>query len=133
MAVRDADYAAMTWHPAAPALDRWLELYRAAARAHGAEPDAGPRLLGWAQAAGFAEVPPSASVWCSATPEDKDWWGGMQADRIVASRVASEAVDRGLARADELPEIAVGWRAWAAAKDGWFAVLHGELLCPVPA
>jgi SAM-dependent methyltransferase len=133
VAVRDADYAAMTWHPAVPGLDRWLEVYRATARAHDAEPDAGRRLLGWAQRAGFAEVVPSASAWCFATPADRDWWGGMQADRIVASRLAGEAVDRGLCRPDELAEIAAGWRAWAAAEDGWFAVLHGELLCRVPA
>ncbi len=57
----------------------------------------------------------------------------MQADRIVASRIAGEAVDRGLARADELLEMAAGWRAWAATEDGWFAVLHGELLCRVAA
>ncbi len=131
VAVRDADYAAMTWHPAVPALDRWLEVYRAAARAHDAEPDAGRRLLSWAQAAGFAEVVPSASTWCFATPEDRDWWGGMQADRIVASRIAGDAVDRGLTGADELLEMAAGWRAWAASEDGWFAVLHGELLCRV--
>jgi SAM-dependent methyltransferase len=133
VAVRDVDYAAMTWHPAVPALDRWLEVYRATARAHDAEPDAGRRLLGWAQAAGFSEVVPSASAWCFATPEDRTWWGGMQADRIVASRIAGEAVDRGLCRAEELPELAAGWRTWAAAEDGWFAVLHGELLCRVAA
>lgn len=57
----------------------------------------------------------------------------MQADRIVASRIDGEAVDRGLCRADELPEIEAGWRARAAAEDGWFAVLHGELLCRVAA
>ncbi len=131
VAVRDADYAAMTWHPAVPALDRWLEVYRAAARAHDAEPDAGRRLLGWAQSAGFAEVIPSVSAWCFATPEDRAWWGGMQADRILASRIAGEAVARGLCRVDELPEMADGWRTWAGAEDGWFAVLHGELLCRV--
>lgn len=133
VAVRDADYAAMTWHPAVPAMDRWLEVYRAAARAHDAEPDAGRRLLGWARAAGFADVAASASAWCFATAEDRNWWGSMQADRIVESRIAVEAVDRGLCRADELPDLAAGWRTWAAAEDGWFAVLHGELLCRVAA
>src|SRR5699024_3285801 len=29
VAARDADYAAMTWHPADSRLDRWLEIYRA--------------------------------------------------------------------------------------------------------
>jgi SAM-dependent methyltransferase len=131
VAVRDADYAAMTWHPAVPALDRWLEVYRATARAHDAEPDAGRRLLGWAQAAGSADVAASASAWCFATPEERAWWGGLQADRIVASRIADEAVRRGLCGAEELPELAAGWRAWAAAEDAWFAVLHGEVLCRV--
>jgi hypothetical protein len=29
----------------------------------------------------------------------------------------------------ELDRLADGWLAWAAAPDGWFAVLHGEVLC----
>lgn len=45
VAARDADYAAFTWHPASAELDRWRELYCAAARANGGEPDAGRRLL----------------------------------------------------------------------------------------
>jgi SAM-dependent methyltransferase len=133
VAVRDADYAAMTWHPADPGLDHWLELYCAVARAHGAEPDAGRRLLGWARAAGFDDVTASASAWCFATPEDRRWWGGMQADRIVASRVAEQAVGRGLATPADLEELAAAWRRWAEADDGWFVVLHGEALCRVPA
>jgi hypothetical protein len=30
---------------------------------------------------------------------------------------------------DELDEIAAAWREWAATPDGWFAILHGEILC----
>jgi ubiquinone/menaquinone biosynthesis C-methylase UbiE len=131
VAVRDADYAAMTWHPASEGLDRWLELYRALARRQGAEPDAGRRVLGWARAAGFADVAPSASVWCFATAEDRAWWGTMQADRIVASRIAELAEQAGLAGAGELAHLADAWRAWASCDEGWFAVLHGEALCRV--
>lgn len=54
MAARDADYAAMTWHPASDATDDWLALYRRTARSNGAEPDAGRRLLEWATEAGLA-------------------------------------------------------------------------------
>ena len=133
VALRDADYAAMTWHPQPPALDSWLETYRAVAHAHGAEPDAGRRLLGWAQAAGFAAVIPSASVWCFATPEDRAWWGGLQADRIVDSDVARHAVALGLADGPSLRQMSAAWRTWAAADDGWFAVVHAEVLCRVPA
>lgn len=48
IAVRDSDYAAMTWYPNAPTMDDWLDLYRRVARANGGEPDAGrlPQVLG---------------------------------------------------------------------------------------
>lgn len=131
-ALRDADYAAMTWHPASDGLDGWLALYRALARRQGAEPDAGRRIAAWARAAGLTDVVPSASTWCFATPEDRAWWGGMQADRIVGSRVADLACDAGLADERDLAGLAQAWRAWAAHDDGWFAVLHGEALCRVP-
>jgi SAM-dependent methyltransferase len=70
IAVRDADYAAMTWHPADVRLDRWLELYEQVARSNGGEPDAGRRLLSWARAAGLEQATSSASMWCFATVED---------------------------------------------------------------
>ena len=35
----------------------------------------------------------------------------------------------GLASDGELSDIAAAWRAWAAHPDGWFAVLHGEIVC----
>lgn len=41
IAVRDSDYAAMTWFPESPGMDDWLDLYRRVARANGGEPDAG--------------------------------------------------------------------------------------------
>jgi ubiquinone/menaquinone biosynthesis C-methylase UbiE len=129
VAARDADYASMAWHPADPRLDRWLDLYRRAARANGGEPDAGRHLLGWAQAAGFSEVVPSASVWCHATPEERDWWGGLWADRVTRSALAEQLRAQGLTSDGELAAIAAAWRRWAAAPDGWFTVVHGEVLC----
>jgi ubiquinone/menaquinone biosynthesis C-methylase UbiE len=132
VAVRDADYAAMTWHPPVPGLDDWRSAYRALARHSGGEPDAGRRLLGWARAAGFTDVTASASAWCFSTPEDRRWWGGMQADRVVESRIAELAVQTGRADPAQLQEMADAWREWAGCEDGWFAVLHGELLCRVP-
>ncbi|MFX4292371.1 methyltransferase domain-containing protein [Streptomyces bohaiensis] len=129
VAARDADYSAMTWWPRPPGLDVWLRVYRAVARANGGEPDAGRRLLRWARSAGFAEVEPSASTWCFATPADRAWWGGLWADRTLAPEYGAMAVAGGHAHREELAEAAEGWRQWAAAEDGWFAVLHGEVLC----
>jgi SAM-dependent methyltransferase len=129
VAVRDSDYAAFTWHPADPRLDEWLAVYRAVARANGGEPDAGRFLLAWAHAAGFADVEAGASAWCFATPEDRAWWGGLWADRMTESAVGDRAVELGLVDRAGLAELADAWRAWAAHPDGWFAVLHGEVLC----
>ncbi|HVV10308.1 methyltransferase domain-containing protein [Amycolatopsis sp.] len=129
VAARDADYAAMTWYPEVPALDEWLALYRRIARHNGGEPDAGRRLLSWARQAGFSEVVPNASVWCYATPAEREWWGGMWADRILDSAIAGQAVSYGYATRADLERISAGWREWASARDGWFTVLHGEILC----
>lgn len=131
VAARDADYAAMTWHPADERLDRWLELYRQVARSNDGEPDAGRRLLAWAQAAGLAETMSSASVWCFSSVEDRAWWGGMWAQRITDSALADQAVSRGLATQGELADLAEAWLSWSHRDDGWFAVLHGEILAQI--
>ncbi|GAA0389662.1 methyltransferase domain-containing protein [Micromonospora gifhornensis] len=129
VAARDSDYAAFTWFPRVPALDDWLALYQQAARANGGEPDAGGRLLSWAHAAGFTDVRATASTWCFATPEDRQWWGGMWAERILNSDLARQVLAAGVATAQDLRNISDGWREWAEAADAWFAVLHGEIVC----
>jgi len=130
VAARDGDFEAFTWFPADPALDRWLELYRQVARSNNAEPDAGRRLLHWAHAAGFTDVRATSSVWCFATPEDRAWWGGLWAERVTASgsSLGQQMTERGLATAAEREEIAAALHRWAESPDGWFAVLHGEIL-----
>lgn len=129
VAARDADYSGFIWFPQLPELDRWRDLYQRVARANGGEPDAGRRLLSWARRAGFTDVTPSASVWCYATPESRDWWGGMWADRIVNSTIAHDLVRLDVATTAELADIAAAWRAWAADPDGMIAIPHGEILC----
>ena len=128
VAVRESDYAGFTWWPPLPALDRWLALYEQAARANGGEPDAGRRLLAWAWAAGFEAPSVGASTWCFATPEDRAYWGGMWAARIVDSALADQLVDEHRCDVEELEEISRGWRTWTEHPDGWFVVLHGELV-----
>lgn len=129
VAARDADYAGFHWFPLIPALDDWLQLYRAAARANGGEPDAGRRLLSWARAAGFTEITTTASTWCYATPAERAWWGGMWADRILESALARQLTASGMATAADLQRISAAWREWAADGDGWYLVPHGEILC----
>lgn len=128
LAVRDSDYGAFAWAPGDPLLDRWLELYHQVTRRNGAEPDAGRYLLGWVQEAGCTDWHATSSTWTFADPETRAWWGGLWADRVRLSAFAEQAVEYGLAEAGELDAIAGAWGRWAAAPDGFFAVLHGEVL-----
>lgn len=128
VAVRDADYAAMTWAPADPALDRWLELYHRVTRLAGAEADAGRYLLGWAQQAGFSAVTASSSTWTFATPSSRAWWGGLWADRVLHSDFAGLVLENELTDRAELEAIADAWHQWSVQDDGWFVVVHGEIL-----
>ncbi len=129
VAARDADYSGFLWYPLLPELDEWLRLYQAAARANGGEPDAGRRLLAWARAAGFTDIAATASTWCYATADERAWWGGMWADRIVESALARQLVSSGMAGEDDLRRIGDAWRRWAADGDGWFLIPHAEILC----
>src|SRR5699024_5198560 len=128
VAARDADYAGFTWYPRLPELDRWLELYRRAARANGGEPDAGRHLPAWAHAAGFTDVAVSSSTWCFADPESRAWWGGMWADRILHSAIAEQLVSAGWATRTELQNISDAWRSWANDRDGVLVIPHVEVL-----
>lgn len=131
VAVRDGDYGAFVWYPEVPELDEWRELYQRVARANGGDPWAGRKLYSWALEAGFREVVPSGSVWCHATEESRAWWSGLWAERIVASGIARDALERGEATEADLHRMSEGWHRWGAAADGWFLVPHGEVICRV--
>jgi hypothetical protein len=48
---------------------------------------------------------------------------------MTTSAIGAQAVRDGLATQQQLEDIAEAWRTWAAADDGWFAVIHGEIIC----
>jgi ubiquinone/menaquinone biosynthesis C-methylase UbiE len=128
VAVRDADYATMTWFPETAALDEWLALYERIARRNRGEPDAGRRLKAWALEAGFTDVRATGSVWCYASAEDLGWWTGTWAERLTASSFATSALEHGFADRAALERLADGWLAFGADPRAWFLVPHGEVL-----
>jgi len=130
IAARDADYAAMSWYPALPELEQWRQTYRAAARANGAEPDAGRRLRAWAHAAGIATPRITASVWSYADAESCRWLGNGQAERCAGDIFSRHAQAQGLGAAD-IARIVDAWRAWGNEPDAWFCMPHGELLAQI--
>jgi hypothetical protein len=97
-------------------------------RSHGAEADAGRYLLGWARAAGFAEIETSSSTWTFADDVSRGWWGDLWSERVTKSAFAQQAVEYGLCARDELERIAEAWRCWATSENAIFIVLHVELI-----
>lgn len=130
LAARDSDYSGFFWHPASTALDDWLALYLKLAREAGGEPDAGRRFSDWAARAGLTEVRITSTNWCYTTAEDRAWWAGMWAERVVASAFAERAIASGVP-VEELRRLAAGWREWARADAGLFLIPHVELLATV--
>jgi ubiquinone/menaquinone biosynthesis C-methylase UbiE len=128
LAARDSDYGAFTWAPADPMLDRWLELYFAVTSRNGHDARIGPRLLGLAHEAGFADVTATSSTWTYADPETRIWWGALWADRVRYSRFATQAIEYSMSDADELEAIAAAFTRWAASDDAIFVIPHVEIL-----
>ena len=55
----------------------------------------------------------------------------MWADRILHSAMVEQALARGLTDPAELADLSQAWRAWSRQDDGWFVILHGEILARV--
>jgi SAM-dependent methyltransferase len=131
VAARDVDYEGVLWFPRVPALDEWHALYLVTHRAVSGEPAAGRRLKSWAREAGLTDIRSSASLWLFESDDDRAWWGGAWADRVLHSAFADGA--RGVGADDALLQrISDGWREWAADPDGWLLMPHGEILAHGP-
>jgi SAM-dependent methyltransferase len=131
VAARDVDYGGAIWYPMLPGLDDWLRIYDAVHRAGGGEPNAGRHLRAWAHRAGLTEVTSSAAIWGFSSPEERAWWGGLWADRVLQSEFARQAREGEFATQRDLERISAAWRQWAEHPDGWFAFPHGEVLAKV--
>lgn len=123
--------AAVLWYPENEGVARWDELDRRVRKAKGGNPHPGRFIHVWAEEAGFerARVVRGAGSWCFSSPEERLYWGGSMAERARSSGFATAAVEEGFATREELERIANGWEEFVEAEDGWFGLLHGEILC----
>lgn len=131
VAVRDVDYGGTIIRPTLPGLERWMEVYDAVHRSHGGDPWAGRALKGWAVDAGFTDVTTTGSVWCFASDEEREWWGGLWADRALKSAFAPRAVEIGAATQVELQQISDAWRQWITEPSAVFLFPHFEIIARV--
>ena len=123
--------AAMTWYPDNEGIAKWLELTTRMGKEKGGNPHPGRLIHGWAEKAGFdkAKIRKSAGTWCFSSPEDRRYWGGSMCERAMSSGFAKMAVGEGFATEAELESISTGWKEFVEAEDGWFGLMHGEILC----
>ena len=126
VAVRDVDYATMTWWPDNARLTRFIEVYTAVAACNGGDANAGRRIPSWLRDAGYVDLAISSSTWTFADRDSVLNWGDSWADRVTHSAVGDQAVEYGFATAEELAEIATGWREWARDPEAFFTFLHVE-------
>ena len=129
VASRVSDLEAVSYYP--DMLKDFHDLYLEVARSYGGSPDGGRRVVSWAMMAGFprAAVKSSSSVWCYSSPEEKIWWSSMWADRLTKSSLRKNSVDGGFATHEELDRLARLWHEWGTCDGGFYAMLHGEILC----
>lgn len=128
VAVRDGDYGKFSWSPNSPRLDRWMELYHDITKRNGAEADAGRYLVDWVRDAGFESWTSSTSQWRFQTDEERTWWGGLWADRVLKSEFARQGLEFELTTPTELSEISAAFLEWSENPAAEFAVVHDEVL-----
>ena len=128
VAIRDADYGGMVWSPSNPKLNEWMDLYQNMTRKNNVEANAGRFLFSWASQIDFSSISVSSSTWTFATPETREWWGGLWAERIQKSTFSEQVLSLGLADQQKLDELSQAFRHWARQPDGFFLVPHGEIL-----
>jgi len=85
-------------------------------------------LKGWAAAAGFSDVHVTSSTWTYETQDERAWWGGLWAERVLESEFATQCLEYGLVSRTELEEIASAFLRWSQAPDGVFILVHGEVI-----
>ncbi|KIY43201.1 S-adenosyl-L-methionine-dependent methyltransferase [Fistulina hepatica ATCC 64428] len=129
VAVRES--AAMVWYPKLEGLRKWHDVHQEVARAMGSTPSSGDRLHAWAKQAGFAKdnIECSAGTWCFASGDDKKMWGMSMRARCLESGFAKNAVGGGYCEQEDLEEMAKAWSEWLDDEDGWFSILHGQVIC----
>lgn len=123
--------AQQLWYPDNERIAKGQELRARVAHDRGGHWAPGRLIHAWAHQAGFdrTRIQKSVGTWCFSTPDERNYWGGSMRTRVTNSGFAAIAVQGGYATKEELEDIAKGWKDWVDDEDGWFVVMHGEILC----
>ncbi len=128
LAARDADYGGFVWFPHDPILDQWMDLYHRVTERNAAQADGGRYLKSWVRAAGFDDVRVTSSNWTYESADEREWWGGLWAERVVQSDFARQALEYHAATPEDLSAISAAFVRWAKDPDAIFVVPSVEVL-----
>lgn len=133
VANREGDLSFFTYYPENEALSRLNQWFGQLARANGCEPYAGRRVHAWARQAGFemSRITRTATTWCYSTPEEREFWAMAGVNRLQNSKMPESLKKFGLGTDDEIKEVVQALKDWMADEDGWFALIHGEIIARV--
>ncbi|KAK4692195.1 hypothetical protein P7C71_g4963, partial [Lecanoromycetidae sp. Uapishka_2] len=133
IACREADAGSAAYYPESDDLAEFREMYAKAARSRNGEPNGGRHLIAWARAAGIerSQITATASVWLYSSPDERRYWAEMWASRITSSDLRKNVIEGGYCSQSDLDRYVEACRKWAADEDGWWTLLHGEILCHV--
>ena len=131
LACRESDFSVNSWYPESVGIEQFHDVYMKVSKSNGGDPTAGRKLHAWARQAGFVgeTTLSTASTWCFSSLEDRKFWGGMWADRLLHSDLVQQATGGGHATNDDLLEMSQAWSDWINDPNGRFVVQHGEVIC----
>lgn len=121
--------AEMSWYPPSKGLRAWKEVTGRLAEKRGGNPHPGNHIHVWARKAGFDRIQKSAGSWCFASDEEREYWGGSMAERMMNSGLRNMAIEDGIANEDDFSSIAEGWNDFKSDQDAWFGLMHGQIIC----
>ncbi|KAL4887759.1 S-adenosyl-L-methionine-dependent methyltransferase [Aspergillus ambiguus] len=129
VAVRES--ASCVWYPESQGIHDYHKLSACVSKDKGGHPHPGSHIHLWARDAGFElrNIRRTTGSWCFSTPEEREYWGGSIAERVVSSGFAKILVEEGYCTADDLHELEQAWRHFINEEVAWYSMLHGEMVC----
>ena len=132
VAAREVDWGTVSYWPADPWIDRFVEVHFKTWYRNGGEPRIGRKLRGLFNAAEVTDLRITASLWCYATLAETMEWGESYAQRLLTSPMGERAVEYGYASRSDLEAMAAALRAWAVHPDAFWSFIHVEALARKP-
>ncbi|KAK5627073.1 hypothetical protein RRF57_002788 [Xylaria bambusicola] len=127
---REAEWSSIVLYPRIHGVNESIALLARLAD-HAGKVIAGGRGREFARKAGFSPESISASAACVTytNPADRAWAGENMGSRFDAGSDLKKGVELGFVTEEEAARMPAAWREWAKAEDGFYSMIHGQVVC----